>query len=393
MFRQVRLIGALVRKDVKLFLADRWAAVMCFAVPIVLASAFGLIFDTRAQQSGAVRLPLYVVVEDDSALTAKIVADLQASEEVEVHLAERITAEDEINRHAGGVAVILPAGFGSSLSLRARQGEEPIVSLRHHPRSALECRWAEGVLTGIVMRRAAKEFLEPLGVNSEWSTPFHMQREPILASAGHSFSSKSHSFSGMTLQYLLFWGMECGLLLLRERQRGIWGRLQVSPTPLTTALLGRVSSTVLIALLQIATTFGFGYLLFGVTITGSIVGFVLLALAMSLLAAGVGLLVAAVGRTEASARSVFIVVILAVSMIGGLWLPAFLLPRWLQDWSLALPTSWAMRGLDAVTWQGRGLDAVWPSVLAVNSFALVFLAVAIARFHWSEARRRRGGIA
>ena len=392
MFRQLRLIGAIVRKDIKLFLADRWAAVMCFAVPIVLASAFGLIFDTPAQQSGAVRLPLYVVVEDDSALTAKIVADLQASEEVEVHFAERTTAEDEINRHASGVAVILPAGFGSSLSLRTRKGEEPVVPMRHHPGSALECRWAEGVLTGIVMRRAAKEFLEPLGVNAELSMPFHMQREPILASAGHSFNSKSHSFSGMTLQYLLFWGMECGLLLLRERQRGIWGRLQTSPTPLTTALLGRVGSTVLIALVQIAATFGFGYLVFGVTLTGSTAGFVLLAVAMSLLAAGVGLLVAAVGRTEASARSIFIVVILAVSMLGGLWLPAFLLPRWLQDWSMALPTSWAMRGLDAVTWQGRGLAAVWPSVLAVNTFALVFLMAAIGRFHWSEARRRRGGI-
>ena len=105
------------------------------------------------------------------------------------------------------------------------------------------------------------------------------------------------------------------------------------------------------------------------------------------------LLVAAVGGTEARARSVFIVVILAVSMLGGLWLPAFLLPRWVQDWSLALPTTWAMRGLDGVTWQGQGFAAVGPSLLAVNLFAAAFLMLALLRFHRSEACRRRGGIA
>jgi ABC-2 type transport system permease protein len=100
-----------------------------------------------------------------------------------------------------------------------------------------------------------------------------------------------------------------------------------------------------------------------------------------------------VGQTEAGARSICIVVILAVSMLGGLWLPAFLLPKWVQDASLALPTSWAMRGLDGVTWQGSSLAAIWPSLLAVNLFAITFLTLAILRFHQSEARRRRGGFA
>src|SRR5207302_556707 len=114
---------------------------------------------------------------------------------------------------------------------------------------------------------------------------------------------------------------------------------------------------------QIAATFGFGYIVFGVTVEGSIVGFVLLAASVSILAAGVGLLVASVGRTEASARNVLIVAILGMSMLGGLWLPAFLLPKWVQDWSQCLPTTWAMRGLDGVTWQGQGLGSLWPSLL------------------------------
>ena len=123
---------------------------------------------------------------------------------------------------------------------------------------------------------------------------------------------------------------------------------------------------------------------------GSWVGFVLLALAASLLAASTGLMVAAIGGTEARARSVSILVILGVSMVGGLWLPAFLLPAWVSDIALSLPTTWAMRGLDAVTWQGRGLAAALPGVGVVLAFAVGFLALAAWRLSASEARLRRG---
>jgi ABC-2 type transport system permease protein len=395
MFRQLRLIGLLARKDIKLFLADRRAAILAFAVPIVLASAFGLIFDQTGKRLGDCKLPLIVVVEDDSLLTRQVVDDLRRCEQVVVHFADRAAASRELDRRAGGIILILPAGFGRVAPGHAADGARPVVEMRHHPLSAPECRWAEGVLTEVVMRRLARGWLAPLSLSEQADAdrPFAVDRQPLLADGRHPFNSLSHSFSGMSLQYLLFWGMECGLLLLRERRNGTWGRTRVGPVPLTTILLGRAGSTTLIALLQVAATFGFGYLVFGVTINGSVAGFLLLATAVSLLAAGIGLLVASIGRTEASARSLFIVVILAVSMLGGLWLPGFLLPKWVQEWSLALPTSWAMRGLDGVTWQGLGLKAVWPSLLAVNLFAFTALGWAMVRFHWSEMRLRRGGIA
>ena len=77
-------------------------------------------------------------------------------------------------------------------------------------------------------------------------------------------------------------------------------------------------------------------------------------------------------------------------MIGGLWLPAFLLPGWVRDLALALPTSWAMRGLDGVTWQGRGFLATLPNVSIVAAFTAAFLTVAALRLAACEARRRKG---
>ncbi len=383
MFEQLRLIGRVAVKDWKLFLADRRAAFLCFAVPIVLASAFGLIFDRQGQRTGKARLLLFVVVEEETDFTRGLMNDLRHNECVDLRSVDRATAEAEVDRR-NGVAVVFPANF------RARPNGSPI-ELMHHPLSAMESQWAEGLVTEAVMKRAAREYLEPMGVPAAAiERPFAVRRTSIPSDTAHPFNTYSHSFSGMTLQYLLFWGMECGLLLLRERQRGIWRRIQASPVTLTSALLGRALSTAVIAMLQVLITFGFGHLVFGVAVTGSWLGFGMLVLAVSLLAAGVGLLVAALGGTEARARSIFIVVILAVSMLGGLWLPSFLLPRWAQEWSLALPTSWAMRGFDGVTWQGESLARVLPKVVAVLSFAFGFLLVAIFLFRRSEARRGRG---
>jgi ABC-2 type transport system permease protein len=194
----------------------------------------------------------------------------------------------------------------------------------------------------------------------------------------------------MTLQYLLFWGMESGLLLLRERQRSSWIRLRTAPVPLGAILLGKALATAAIALLVVLATFGFGSLAFGVRIHGSWLGFVLLALCSSGLAAATGLLVAAIGGTESRARSVSILVILGVSMLGGLWLPAFLLPGWLRDIALSLPTTWAMRGLNAATWQGQGFFGVLANAGVVAAFAAAFLTIAVARLAAAESQRRRG---
>ncbi len=74
------LVLTLAAKDWRLFWADRRAAVLCFVVPIVLASAFGLIFHRPiTDTSASTKLPVLIVTEDDGPFTAQIAADLLAS--------------------------------------------------------------------------------------------------------------------------------------------------------------------------------------------------------------------------------------------------------------------------------------------------------------------------
>jgi ABC-2 type transport system permease protein len=300
----------------------------------------------------------------------------------------RAQAEAGIADRRPSTAIVLPRGFERIKDWQSGgSGERPPVEILFHPMAAAERQWAEGALTEIVMRRLARVHL---GANADIAPPFAVHAVPMNGAHPASFNAYTHSFSGMTLQYLLFWGMESGLLLLRERQRGSWARVRAAPVPLAAVLLGKALATAAIALLVVMATFGFGSLAFGIRIHGSRIGFVLLALAASGLAAATGLLVAALGGSEARARSVSILAILGISMLGGLWLPAFLLPGWLREIALSLPTTWAMRGLDAATWQGQSLTGVLGNAVVVAAFAVVFLAIAALLIRAAEHRKRRG---
>lgn len=385
---QLFLAWQLCRKDVQLFLLDRRGALLCFAVPVLLASVFGAVFQ-RAGPSDAPRLPLLIVAEDDGPLTRRVVAGLLASERLDATAMTRAAALACLAERGGGVAVILPAGFE-----RLTAGVRPRVELLHHPNSWMETTWAEGVFTEVVLREAADALLGPLQAarpEMKIECPFAMERTAVSGPGGLSLNSYSHSFCGMTVQYLLFWGMDSGLLLLRERKQGIWRRIRTTPVTLPAMLGGKVLATALIALCQIAIVFGIGAAAFGVTLTGSAVGFAALAVAAALLSAATGLLVAALGGNEARARSVAILAILTLSMLGGLWLPSFLLPGWVRQIALALPTTWAARGFAGVTWQGMGCAEALRCAAALVGFSVAFLAVALWSFVRAEARLGQPG--
>jgi len=103
-------------------------------------------------------------------------------------------------------------------------------------------------------------------------------------------------------------------------------------------------------------------------------------LAAALMAAATGLLVAALGGTENRARSVSILAILTLSMVGGMWLPSFMFPEWVQRLALVAPTAWMLRGLEGATFLGMGFQDVMTCAGVVFAFSVVFILLANWRF-------------
>jgi len=124
----------------------------------------------------------------------------------------------------------------------------------------------------------------------------------------------------------------------------------------------------------------------GARLSGSVAGFIGIAIAFALLTSSFGLLIAAIGKTPEATRGLAIFATLVMVMLGGAWVPSFIFPPWLQTASLVVPTRWAVDGLDAMTWRGLGFDAAIAPIAMLLAFSALFAAIAIWRFDWEEPR-------
>jgi ABC-2 type transport system permease protein len=214
--------------------------------------------------------------------------------------------------------------------------------------------------------------------------PYTVNEEAMTAGANVAYNGYAHSFAGMAIQFLLFAMANIGVEMLLERQRGLWSRLRSAPISKTTLLLGKAVSGALISLMILLVSFGFAMIVFKVRIHGSVLGFLGISLACAVMASTFGLLVAALGNSPATARGVTTLAVLMMVMLGGAWVPTFIFPAWLQQFTLIVPVRWAVDGLDAMTWRGIGVTGALMPVAVLAAFAVAFWTVAATRFRWTE---------
>jgi ABC-2 type transport system permease protein len=373
-------VRALVRKDLLLFFNDRRAMIMSFVAPILIASFFGFFFSGRPQQAG--RVPVRVVDLDGSAISKTLLAGLSRDASLEVEGATAEEAREAVRRGTARVAVVVPRGFGEATSHAFFGGaEKPRLQLLHDPSRALELAMARGILTQHVMDAlSAGRFAgEPGRVPR---VPFTTIDEAVTARSGVAYNGFAHAFAGMGVQFLLFACIDLAVVMLLERQLGLWKRLRAAPLSRFVLLAAKATSGALISLMTLGGTFSFGMIVFGIRIQGSVVGFVAVCLSTALMASCFGILIAALGKTPPATRGVATLAVLLMVMLGGAWVPSFVFPPWVQQVTLVVPARWAVDGLDATTWRGVGLLEILPTVGVLLGFAALFGALAVARFRW-----------
>jgi ABC-2 type transport system permease protein len=220
------------------------------------------------------------------------------------------------------------------------------------------------------------------GLSTGLTVPYQIREEAVTARTGVEYNGYAHSFGGMSVQFILFMGIDVGIGVLLQRQRGLWKRLRAAPLSRGLLLGSRAISAAMISMLILLVVFGVARVVFGVRIEGSMAGFLGVCVAFSLMTAAFGLLVAAFGKTPEATRGLSIFVTLIMVMLGGAWVPTFIFPQWLQTVTTFVPTRWAMDGFDAMTWRGLGFSAAIGPITAMLAGTVVFGVLAVSRFRW-----------
>jgi len=428
-------LAALVRKDLVLYFSNRRALLMSIAAPIVIAAFFGYLFGGQQQKPS--RIPIAVTDLDRSALSAKIIEGMKADTTFELREEPEADATEHVKQGKLRAAIVLPAGFAQAApGALFGAAAKPVITVQHDPSQPMVLAVVRGLLAQHVMQAVSQTLFSGegalrsladarrnlngeagmpdevrrdllamfdsiervqqragpassaasgAGANPGFSMPFALKELEATARKNQPYNSFAHSFAGMGVQFILFGGIEFGVGLLLARRLGLWKRLRAAPVSRTLLLGSRIASGAITALVLLAIIYAAAFALFGVRIEGSVLGFVGIAIAFSLLTASFGLLIASLGKTPEATRGLAIFATLIMVMLGGAWVPSFVFPEWLQTVSLAVPTRWAVDGLDAMTWRGMGLDAAIGPIAAMLAFSAAFAALAVWRFDWEEA--------
>jgi ABC-2 type transport system permease protein len=400
----VRKAGAIALLSLAVTVRDRTALIWRLVMPVVMTVLVGSVFGGAA---AAVRTPVAVVDEDDSAYSRLFSERLGTEDTIRIRKTTADLAGALLDEGRTSAVVLIPKGFAD----RINTGKDADVSVRFDPRrgpptlvtevvrevamrlsvdatageftAALAARETGNPAKAPAIRRRAIERAErrwspvpPITVTAEAVTAYAPGRRPQIP------TGMEQSSPGFAVMFVTLAAAMSAAALVVERQNGTLARLLTTPTPRASILGGKIAGIYLQGLVQMGVLVGVGQSALGVNWGQSPAALAVLISTYMLAATGLGIMLAAFVRTEAQASTLFPVVTIIPSMLGGAWWPIEIMPSYMQAVAYATPQAWAMTGFVNIITRGFGLPEVLPQAVALAAFGLAFFVIGLLAFRF-----------
>jgi ABC-2 type transport system permease protein len=179
--------------------------------------------------------------------------------------------------------------------------------------------------------------------------------------------------------------------MIRDRKLGVFKRLLSFPVRRTQIIAGKIVPFLVLNVLQFLLMFAVGvFVLPRITNLQLVVDWnpwhvLAVTVVCAFAATSYGLMVACLARTteQASAFGSLSVVILAIA--GGVMIPRFVMPDFMQKISQLSPLYWALESYLDIIVRKAAFTLTLQKILVLVGFAAACLGVALSKFRWSEA--------
>ncbi len=388
-------MGWIALNHLRLLSKDRHTYLLLLALPLALTLITGAIFaENGMESSGEVAVVTVALVDKDHSEISRYLGEALDTESTTVVRYPEAEARELVRKRELPAALIIPPAFGDHL----REGKpvELTVIRADLPESPglVEQRVA-ALVTRLRANAAAALLAEEAGAGYTWWDIFQraeekwhpspavevvMERVTVTRDreipAGHRQSSPG---------YVVMFGMMTVITagagtLLQERENGTMARLLSAPVNRFQILSGKTLGLMASGILQMAIMIAAGRLLFNVEWGRNMPALILLVAALSFASTGFGLMLASLCRTRGQAEAAGVIAVILMSMLGGTWWPAEVLPSHMQVLAKAVPSGWAMQGFVDLIMRGAGLPEVALPLLVLFAFGAAFISVGLILF-------------
>ena len=367
----------ILQKELRSLFKDRRAMMLGLLMPIILISVFSLAFGgmNRAQDR---KSRLLVSDEDQSAISQKLVADIDSIQALDVATTTTDSAIDLIKGGKYPAALIIHKGFKDSVNALKRLPWE----LKYDAAQSVEMGMMQQYLAQTLYHRLGKMMSERMmmrNMSKQFAGMDSMSIMLVIAQMKQNLNNNSKSMedlqknimriesspiekapdnagivqavAGTAVMMLLFSLTAMGGRLLEEKENGTLKRLLYSPLSASDILTGKMLSSVLFAMMQLMIMFTFSSMVFGLVLFPKIAAVLLLILATAFACSGFGMFLASVVKSRDQLQSLSTLAILSMSVIGGSMVPSFLMPHWMQTVGHVSINYWSIQGFYDIFWR------------------------------------------
>ncbi len=420
----MKTIWYIAKKDLLETIRDRGSIFFMLAMPVIFITFFGLILGNIGN-SGPIQITVAVSDQDSGFVGQTVEQALKINNNSLQITLQKYNSADQVTSAVAAAGsdsssnlvagVVIPAGTSNAL-IQAAQNNTPtsnlvkVYSLPSNNDARISI--VQNLVTGVVNQLVSAQFAGTAAVKQVYSvcnqpgnhcipstidaasiskvvglagTNATQQAQVALLTAGQAV--KVSSFDLYVPGYAIFFAMfgvnAAAGTILQEKEDGTFRRLLIAPIQKYALLGGKVLAQFILTVVQIALLFAFGYVFFHIHI-GDLLAVSLIILATGFAVTGLGISLVSLVKTRRQFNPVVTLVTLLSATIGGVFVPSWIEPSWLQGFSRISLPFWATQGLNNVMIYGKDLSAVLPDILGLVVYGLICYLVALRFFRFQE---------
>ncbi|EMQ96092.1 ABC-type multidrug transport system, permease component [Xanthomarina gelatinilytica] len=414
---------ASAHKEFLLLIRDIGGIAILFIMPLVLIVTITLIQDSTFKTVADTKIPILVVNNDQGTVSETILEGLKDSNAFEVILENtEEAAKNLVFKGAYQLAIVIPENLSSGLEQKVAQNVDGIISkfgleeetdsLTKIPVESKEVKLYFDPATQVSFKSSVKNGIDKMVSKIETQSIYKAFQEQITDDPTEVIfetenfitfkeilpktdnkdiipNSVQHNVPAWTLFAIFFIIVPLSINIVKEKSQGTFVRLRTNPVSYATVLGGKTLIYLTVCLIQFVLMLLVGLYVFPaiglptLDVSGRLPLLFVVAIFAGLAAIGLGLLLGTIAKTQEQSAPFGATFVVILAALGGVWVPVFIMPKFMQTLSNISPMNWGLNAFYDVFLRHGSLLDILPEI---SLLFLFFIATTIIAIVYNEKK-------
>lgn len=418
----MRKLIASLKKESFILLNDKVGLLLMFMMPIFLVFIITLVQDSTFKLVSENKIDILINNKDNGTLGDTLISFLKKSGAFEIQVNRELSNQkcnEIISSEKKLLAIVIPANFSNNLEFKSRKISNKMLSelgleitkskeeskekqdliVFYDPVLQENYRLSMGniiasYIGAIENQTMVSQLYKEMGyenVPSDLMKMMYANQTKIKQIPSSTSESKlipnatQHNIPAWSIFAMFFMVVSLGGNIVKEKTNGSFIRLKTIPTSFSLLLVSKLFIYLFVSLLQLSVIFSIGYFIFPLiglpqlTMPDSIFKLLIVAIACALAAISYAMLIGIYFTTQEQANGFGAVSIIIFAAIGGIWVPTFVMPEFLQNLSMVSPLHWCLEQFYTLFLRAGTWSELSTGLLVLFSFSFVCLLLIILK--------------